>query len=101
MLAKANVPVFTHLLIPGEAIPMGLDRSDHVVETITIDVVDQHLGRRIGEVERMLDPDGIISQRSRLFPPAVFFKDVDASVSVDIATANPMGEALVLPFGRN
>jgi len=78
-----------------------VNRSDHIVQAIPIDVIDQHLRCGICEVKWVFDTDGIIGQRNRLLPPAVFLQDIDAAVAVDIAAAYSMRKTLVLPFRRN
>src|ERR1051326_174880 len=99
MLDETDFAIGAHLLVPGEAITVGMDAGDDVVEAIAVDVIDKHLGTTdaAAQGEGMLFPNWIAFERSRLLPPAVFIEKVLASISVDVAAANAVSETL--PFG--
>src|ERR1017187_2864583 len=101
VLAEGDVAILAHLLIPGEPIAVAVDAGDDIVQAVAVDVIDEHLRGSGREGERMLDPDGIVGQRSRLFPPGVLLDDVNPAIAVDVAGTDAVGVPLVVALWRN
>src|SRR6516225_2510341 len=101
VFAKSNAAIFTDLLVPREAVAVRIDGGYDVVETVAVDVINQHLSASLCEMKRMLGPNGIVVARSGLFPPAVLFNDVDATVPVNVAAPDAMGKSLVGTLGTH
>src|SRR5688572_17638272 len=95
------------LLEPTDAVAMRVDGGDHVGEVVAVDVVSKHLrsaaGVRggAGEGKFVQLPDGIAGERRGLFPPAILFEDVVATVAVDVAEAQTVRVTLPGSGRRN
>ena len=87
VLAETDLAVFFDLFIPGKAVAVSVDAGDDVVEAIAVDIVDVHLRAASGERIGMFNPDRIAGERLGLFPPTVFFDNVHAAITIDIADA--------------
>src|SRR5678815_669505 len=85
VLAKGNIAVIPDLLVPGETIAMSIDGGNDIIETVAVCIINQHLSCGVGKMERMLLPDGVVFAGSRLFPPAILFNNIDATITVDVA----------------
>ncbi len=87
VLAETDLAILLDLFVPRKAVAVSVNARDDVVEAIAVDIIDIHLRAATGERIRVFDPDGIAGERERLFPPAVFFNDVHASITIDVADA--------------
>src|SRR5581483_11882527 len=106
VLFEADFAIGAHLLIPNDAVAMGIEAGDDVVESIAIDIIGEHLrgprgSRARREWERMEFPNRIAAKRGGLLPPAIFFQEIHAAVAIDIAQADAMGESTPVAFGRD
>ena len=75
--------------------------GDHVVQSVAVNVIDEHLSGGLGELERMLDPRLAGLLLGGMLPPAVLFENVDQPVAVDIARADAVRETLVIALRRD
>tara|TARA_A100001037_G_C14848831_1_gene499891 strand:- start:224 stop:490 length:267 start_codon:yes stop_codon:yes gene_type:complete len=73
------------MLIPSQTVAMRREASDDIIVAVTIHVEGVHLGRAPGRKgDGMKLPDRVSIERGGVFPPAVFFKKVPASVAIHI-----------------
>jgi hypothetical protein len=91
----------TGLFEPRKTETVRVDTRDDIAAAVVVDVVDVHLraaaadGAGPGaESKLVLLPNGVARERSGLFPPAVFFEDVVATVAVDVTETEPVREPL-------
>src|SRR5258707_1657427 len=101
MFAEGDCAIFPDLYVPGKTVSVRVYGGNDVVESISVDVVDQYLGCGVGKVEGVLGPHRIVCPRSRLLPPAIFFKYVNMPIAIDVSTADAVGEPLVITLGAN
>ena len=69
--------VFFDLLIPDQTVTVRSETGDHVVQAVTIHVIDIHLSATVRvrvERELVVIPNRIAGERLRLLPPAVLFQ---------------------------
>ena len=99
MFTESDLAVFLDLFEPGKAVAVRVDAGDDVVEAVTVDVIGIHLRAARGEGVWVFDPNGIVGEGLRLFPPGIFFDDVHASIAVDVANTKAMGETLIIALG--
>ena len=89
------------LLVPDQAVLVAVPSGDDVVQTVAVNVVDQHLGRIVSKLERVQGPRLVRLRVGRGFPPAILFEDANTAVAFDVAEADAVREAVVLPLGRD
>src|SRR6266478_3689378 len=99
MPAEGDVAVGSHLLIPGQAVAVGIEAGDDITQSVTIDVIDEHLSGGIGEMKRVLDPNGVACERGGLLPPGILLDDVNPPITVKVAAAQAVGELLIIARG--
>ena len=91
-----------NLLVPNQAVPVAVPCGDDVAQPVAVDVVDEHLGGLVGEVEGMPAPRLARLGMGRLLPPAAALDDVDSAVAVDVAAAQSVRETLIIiSMGRD
>ena len=90
------------LLPPTQAVAMGGETRDHVVESVAIDVANVHLGAPgAGEGDGVEGPQRVAGKRRGLLPPAVLLEDVRLAVAVDITNAHAVREPATGHFPRD
>src|SRR5690606_15178892 len=85
------------LLVPGKTVSVPLERGDHIVQAVAVDVPNPYpraaaatLGRRIApKGDRVILPQARTAG-GRLSPPTVRRQKIIASVAVDVPDAKPM-----------
>ena len=75
------------------------DAGDDIVQAVAVHVAGIHLRAAGAELERMKRPHRIARERLRLFPPAVLFQQVRATVAIHVAHAHAVGEFAILVVG--
>src|SRR4030095_8510678 len=71
MLPKGDLPVFSYLLKPSQAVPVRSQAGYDVVKTVPINVINLHLGATRAKIYSVFNPNWIVRQRVRLFPPTI------------------------------
>src|SRR5262245_13566479 len=90
---KGDLALFRLLFEPGETPAMGIERSDNVVATITIDIVSKHLGAPfVPELKLVANP--FSARSSGLFVPAFVQEKVETAIAIQVANPGAVIELL-------
>src|SRR5437773_10833170 len=95
---ERDFAVVDDLFEPGEAVAVRGEGGDDVVLAVTVDVVGVHMRAAMTGSERklMLFPNGVSSEGVWLFPPAIFFDQVEFAVAVHVANARTMTACVIV-----
>ena len=102
MFDECDVVAVLHILEPGQAVGVGCFTGDNILIAIAVDIVSIYLGAAsVSKLERMSRPETGLTDFRRLFPPAIFLKNICAAVAVNITDPQSVCESTVFEIGRN
>ena len=91
----AGIPAL--IFEPEESVAMREFRAENIIVPIAVEIIGEHLrASRAAELHLVLRP--FETRVLGLFPPAIFFQQVDAAIAIHIAIAQAVREAFAGRF---
>ena len=77
------------------SMPVSIEACDHIVESVAVDIVSEHVGTPRAKRNRFVIPKGLLGVAPWIFKPPGIHDDVRTLISVDITDPQRMPEAFM------